>query len=240
MKMGTGNVSNDEKKALGRNVLVARLRGGAYAIRPVQFRFSLRSRISKTVMAHEDSSAKPPNGDIDGSAFDDIGTLDDLFSVAYEELRRLAAVVRRNDPAATLSPTALVNEAWLKLRQSPEVARTSRVHFKRIAARAMRQVLIEAARRRRADKRGGQVALVTFDDALQEAATCADDLLALDEALRDLARVQPRQAMLVESRFFGGLDVAETAELLAISESTVLRDWRAAKAWLAHELRNGA
>lgn len=240
MKMGTGNVSKNEKKTLGKNVLVARLRGGAYAIAPVQFRFSLRRRISKTVMAHEDSSANPPNGDIDGPEFDEIGTLDDLFSVAYEELRRLAAVVKRNDPGATLSPTALVNEAWLKLRQSPDVARTSRVHFKRIAARAMRQVLIEAARRRRADKRGGQVALVTFDDALQESATCADDLLALDEALRDLARVQPRQAMLVESRFFGGLDVAETAELLAVSESTVLRDWRAAKAWLAHELRNGA
>lgn len=171
------------------------------------------------------------------SQFGDARLLDDLFSAAYEELRRLAAAVRRDDPAATLSPTALVNEAWLKLRQSPQVAHTSRVHFKRIAARAMRQVLIEAARHRRADKRGGGVALVTFDDSIQEAATCADDLLALDEALQDLARVQPRQAMLVESRFFGGLDVAETAELLSVSESTVLRDWRAAKAWLAHELR---
>jgi RNA polymerase sigma factor (TIGR02999 family) len=169
--------------------------------------------------------------------FDDARRLDDLFSTAYEELRRLAAAVKRGDPAATLSPTALVNEAWLKLRQSPQVAQTSRVHFKRIAARAMRQVLIEAARRRRADKRGGDSSFVTFDDSLADANTCADDLLALDDALRDLARVEPRQAMLVESRFFGGLDVAETAELLSISEATVLRDWRAAKAWLAHELR---
>ena len=169
--------------------------------------------------------------------FDDARRLDDLFSAAYEELRRLAAAVKRDDPAATLSPTALVNEAWLKLRQSPHVAQTSRVHFKRIAARAMRQVLIEAARRRRADKRGGDTSFVTFDDSFADAATCADDLLALDDALRDLARVEPRQAMLVESRFFGGLDVAETAELLSISEATVLRDWRAAKAWLAHELR---
>jgi len=79
--------------------------------------------------------------------------------------------------------------------------------------------------------------MVTFDESMYESSACADDLIALDEALRDLARVQPRQAMLVESRFFGGLDVAETAELLSISESTVLRDWRAAKAWLAHELR---
>src|SRR3954468_20733635 len=98
--------------------------------------------------------------------------LDDLFSAAYEELRRLAAAVKRDDPAATLSPTALVNEAWLKLRQSPHVAQTSRVHFKRIAARAMRQVLIEAARRRRADKRGGGAALVTFGGAVHDAATC--------------------------------------------------------------------
>lgn len=171
--------------------------------------------------------------------FDDVQALNDLFSAAYEELRRLAATVRRNDPSATLSPTALVNEAWLKLAHSPWVARTSRVHFKRIAARAMRQVLIEAARRRRADKRGGGGAIVTFDESLGVPANGTDDLIALDEALTDLARIEPRQATLVESRFFGGLDVAETAQLLDVSESTVLRDWRAAKAWLAHELRNG-
>jgi RNA polymerase sigma factor (TIGR02999 family) len=199
---------------------------------------TLRRAAAKTVMTEGDSESRKGSED-DGfdSELGDTRALDALFSAAYEELRRLAAAVRRDDSAATISPTALVNEAWLKLRQSPEVAKTSRVHFKRIAARAMRQVLIEAARRRQADKRGGNVALVTFDDSIQDTATCADDLLALDEALRDLARVQPRQAMLVESRFFGGLDVAETAELLEVSESTVLRDWRAAKAWLAHELR---
>lgn len=170
-------------------------------------------------------------------AFEDARALDDLFSATYEELRRLAAAVRRNDPNATLSPTALVNEAWLKLRESPAVARTSRLHFKRIAARAMRQVLIEAARRRKSGKRGGGAVVVTFDDALHEAASTADDLVALDEALDDLARIAPRQALLVESRFFGGMDVSETAQLLDVSESTVLRDWRAAKAWLARELR---
>ena len=175
-----------------------------------------------------------------GAAFDDRRALDDLFSATYEELRRLASSVRRGDPSATLSPTALVNEAWLKLAGTPGVARTSRVHFKRIAARAMRQVLIEAARRRLADKRGGGAAMVTFDESLHESATCADDLIALDAALDDLARIEPRQALLVESRFFGGLDVAETAELLEVSESTVLRDWRAAKAWLARELRGAA
>jgi RNA polymerase sigma factor (TIGR02999 family) len=164
--------------------------------------------------------------------------LDELFSATYEELRRLASSVRRQDPSATLSPTALVNEAWLKLADSPHVAATSPLHFKRIAARAMRQVLIEAARRRNARKRGGHEAvLVTFDESLGDMRSSADDLLALNEALEQLARMNPRQALLVESRFFGGLDVAETATLLEVSEATVQRDWRAAKAWLARELR---
>jgi RNA polymerase sigma-70 factor, ECF subfamily len=163
--------------------------------------------------------------------------LDHLFSVTYEELRRLASAVRRDDPSATLNPTALVNEAWLKLAESPHVASTSPLHFKRIAARAMRQVLIEAARRRKAGKRGGgEVAMVTFDDSLEEIASTSGELLALDEALDELARINPRQAQMVESRFFGGLDIAETAQLLEVSEATILRDWRAAKAWLAHEL----
>ena len=163
--------------------------------------------------------------------------LDGLFSAAYEELRRLAATVRRNDPAATLSPTALVNEAWLKLADSPAVARTSPLHFKRIAARAMRQVLVESARRRNADKRGGGAAVVTFDDAMSRVTT-ADDVLGLDAALEALALIEPRQALMVETRFFGGLSVAETAELLGVSEATLLRDWRAAKAWLSRELRH--
>ena len=162
--------------------------------------------------------------------------VDELFSLAYEELRRLAAVVRRGDPSATLTPTALVNEAWLKLASSPPLGATSQLHFKRIAARAMRQILVDAARRRDAAKRGSGQALVTFDESLDQAAASPDEFLALDAALEELARLNPRQAAMVESRFFGGLDVAETAELLGISEATVLRDWRAARAWLAHEL----
>lgn len=163
--------------------------------------------------------------------------LDDLFSLTYEELRRLAASVRRHDPSATLSPTALVNEAWIKLAGSPPPGTISRLHFKRIAARAMRQVLVEAARRRNARKRGSGAALVTLDDGTDAAAAGADDVLALDAALDELAQLNPRQATMVESRFFGGLDVSETAELLGISEATVLRDWRAARAWLARQLR---
>jgi RNA polymerase sigma factor (TIGR02999 family) len=162
--------------------------------------------------------------------------LDHLFSLTYEELRRLAYSVRRSDPSATLNPTALVNEAWLKLASSPRFVSTSRLHFKRIAARAMRQVLIEAARRRNAGKRGGSAVTVAFDDSLQQPDACGQELLALDTALDELARMNPRQAMMVEGRFFGGLDIAETAAMLEVSEATILRDWRAAKAWLAHEL----
>lgn len=165
--------------------------------------------------------------------------LDDLFSATYEELRRLAAAVRRDDPETTLSPTTLVNEAWFKLARTPALAGVTPLHFRRIAARAMRQVLIEAARRRKAAKRGGGGPVVTFDEALQQPAADAEGLLALDSALDGLARVSPRQAALVESRFFGGLDVAETAALLQVSEATVLRDWRAARAWLAREIRRG-
>jgi RNA polymerase sigma factor (TIGR02999 family) len=164
--------------------------------------------------------------------------LDDLFTLAYHELRRLASSVKRGDPSVTLTPTALVHEAWLKLRSSPHVAQGDRLRFKQIAARAMREVLIEAARRRRAQKRGGGAPfVVAFDEALQHPVADEETVLALDQALQDLSRIAPRQALLVESRFFGGLDVAELAELLEVSTATVVRDWRAAKAWLAPQLR---
>lgn len=164
---------------------------------------------------------------------------DDLFSLAYEELRRLAASVRRGDPSASINPTALVNEAWLKLAASPPAEGLTRLHFKRIAARAMRQVLVEAARRRGAHKRGDGISAVTFDEGLDYAVTGAGQMLGLDLALEELGRLDPRQAAVVEARFFGGLDAAETAELLQISEATVLRDWRVAKAWLAKAIRGG-
>ena len=180
------------------------------------------------------ASTRPPDGSPGGRE-----ALDHLFSLTYEELRRLASSVRRGDPSATLNPTALVNEAWMKLAASPECAAASRLHFKRIAARAMRQVLVEAARRRNAAKRGSRELLVTFDESAQSAIDCGRQLLALDSALEELAKMHPRQAQLVEGRFFGGLDAAETAEALGVSEATILRDWRAAKAWLGAELRRG-
>ncbi|PYX07999.1 MAG: RNA polymerase subunit sigma-70 [Acidobacteria bacterium] len=147
--------------------------------------------------------------------------------------------VKRGDPSNTLSATALVNEAWLKLAKSPRLAATSRLHFKRIAARAMRQLLIEAARRRKAHKRGGdgEAIFVSFDDSFDRAATPKESLIALDTALTELARLEPRQALIVESRFFGGLEISEISTLIGVSEATILRDWRAAKAWLGQAIR---
>ena len=193
----------------------------------------MASRIAGTVSGGGPSKT----GRLDpGGSLVDRRALDDLFSVTYEELRRLAAQVRSGDPAATLTPTALVNEAWLKLAASRHLAPASRLHFKRIAARAMRQILVEAARRRHARKRGDRAPLVTFDEALTPAPSGAQEILALDEALEALGRINPRHATMVESRFFGGLDVSETAQLLEVSEATIMRDWRVARAWLAREL----
>lgn len=196
----------------------------------------MRKRGAKTVILDQNSQ------NIHGL---DRGELDYLFSVTYEELRRLAASVKKSDPAATLSPTALVHEAWLKLAGSPRFVSTSRLHFKRIAARAMRQLLVESARRRQSMKRGGkrcggdQTVFVIFDEAGKAPASTDEQILRLDAALDELARLNPRHALMVESRFFGGLEVNETAELLNVSEATILRDWRAAKAWLGRELRQG-
>jgi len=165
-------------------------------------------------------------------------SLDQLFSATYEELRRLAAAVRRGDPSATLNPTALVNEAWLKMAKSAPAAVDSPLHFKRIAARAMRQLLVEAARRRHAGKRAGGQPDVTFDPDIHDQACAAGELLAIEAALQRLESLNPRQAAMIESRFFGGLEIGEIALLLNVSEATVLRDWRAARAWLARELRS--
>jgi RNA polymerase sigma factor (TIGR02999 family) len=197
----------------------------------------MRRSSGKTVMPPVDFSRKRDQA-ADGANSESRRELDHLFSLTYEELRRLAATIRRGGGDATLNPTALVNQVWLKLAHSHRFQATSPLHFKRIAARAMRQLLIEAARRRHAAKRGGSDALsVTFDESVHQAAVTDRELLALDAALEELSLVSPRQAQVVESRYFGGLDVPQTAELLEVSEATVLRDWRAAKAWLASEVR---
>jgi RNA polymerase sigma factor (TIGR02999 family) len=194
---------------------------------------ALRESPPKPVMPRQ---SIPTNDSGDGEA---PRGLDDVFNLAYEELRRLASSVRRNEVNATLNSTALVHEAWLRLAKSPPVACTSKLHFKRIAARAMRRILIEAARRRNAQKRGGvqQRVTVSFGAAVVQIVSCDEELLALDTALEELARVNPRQASIVESRFFAGLSVEETAGLFDVAKSTAERDWRAARAWLAKEIR---
>lgn len=208
----------------------------------VRFHLTLRKRRARTVMPLQNSfGTSLTSTEHLSDSGNDRESLDQLFSLAYEELRRLASTVKRGDLGATLSPTALVNEAWLKLAKSPGVAAESALHFKRIAGRVMRQLLVESARRRNAHKRGGsgEAIFVTFDDSLHGAATNGQELLALEDALTELARLEPRQAEIVESRFFGGLEIREIASLMGVSEATVLRDWRAAKAWLGQRLRVG-
>jgi RNA polymerase sigma factor (TIGR02999 family) len=166
-------------------------------------------------------------------------SFDEQFSLVYEELRRLASGVLRQEQHGKLTPTTLVHEAWLKLAHSPQIADTSPLHFRRIAARAMRQVLVDAARKRHAARRRDEELLITFDESVPGMSNLANprDILALDSALDELSRISERQARLVEGRFFGGLEISELAELLEISESTVSREWRSARAWLAVEIK---
>ncbi len=161
--------------------------------------------------------------------------VDELYSHAYEELKRLASAVRYGDAFATVTTTALVHEAWIKLAGSVAIAVESETHLKHIVVRAMRQVLVDSARRRRAVKRGG-IVITVDDETAALAAEPEERILAIDDALTRLAALNARQAQMVEARFFGGLDVTETAALLGISEATVHRDWRLARAWLADEL----
>jgi RNA polymerase sigma factor (TIGR02999 family) len=159
---------------------------------------------------------------------------DTLFGIAYEELRRIARRVRRGGNE-TLSTTALVHEAYLKLVPSAVPANDA-AHFKLLIARAMREVLIDGARRRQAGKRGSGDIAVTLDDDIQAAPVKTAQLLELHAALEDLAQVDPRRVAVVECRFFGGLDVEETAAALNLSTATVKRDWRVARAWLAQAM----
>jgi RNA polymerase sigma factor (TIGR02999 family) len=161
----------------------------------------------------------------------------ELVAAVQEELRVLAAAhLRRERADHTLQPTALVNEAYVKLVDQRERSWESRSHFLSIASRAMRRVLLEHARARLADKRGGgrgRVTLFEVESALDEQ---PEALVALDEALERFARIDAQNARVVELRFFGGLDTAETAETLGVSTRTVERGWRAARAWLRDQL----
>jgi RNA polymerase sigma factor (TIGR02999 family) len=168
--------------------------------------------------------------------------LDALLPIVYKELQRLAHFqLRKERPDQTLQSAALVNEAYLRLVGLNTPQWESRTHFFAIAAQLMRQILVDYARRHRAEKRGEGVETLSLEDAtmLSPGKGKDIDVVALDDALKELARIDPRKAQVVELRFFGGLNFDETAEVLKVSAVTVSRDWSTAKAWLHREMSRG-
>jgi RNA polymerase sigma factor (TIGR02999 family) len=170
----------------------------------------------------------------------DRSALEQLSPLVYNELRKLAgSYLRRALPGQTLQPTALVHEAYLKLVDQTQIRWENRGHFFGIAAQAMRQILVDHARSQNAAKRGGGAARVELDESMAALPERDSDLLALDDALQELARIDPKKSQLIELRFFGGLSVEETAEVMGISVATVGREMRMARAWLQREMTRG-
>jgi len=166
--------------------------------------------------------------------------LERLVPLVYDELRRIAARYLRSERRDhTLDPTALVNEAYLKLADQSDVRWQNRAHFLGCAAQVMRNLLVDSARAHRADKRGGGFARVTLAEELAAVEERNVDLILLDDALTALAEMSPEQARVVELKFFGGLGIEETAEVLGISTATVRRDWTVARTWLRRSIRKG-
>ncbi len=177
----------------------------------------------------------------------DSTALDQLTPLVYERLHRMArSYMRTERPGHTLQPTALVNEAFLRLVDARDLDWTDRTHFFAVCARVMRRILVDAARTRAAIKRGGQAdrvehfTAINLDDLPTPGAEMSAQVCALDDALNALAQIDPRRARVIELRFFGGLTVEETAQVLQVSPQTVMRDWRLARAWLARELSQRA
>jgi RNA polymerase sigma factor (TIGR02999 family) len=163
----------------------------------------------------------------------DKAALDKLMPLVYEELRRLAhQYMSRERTGHTLQTSALVNEAYFRLIDQKDVRWQNRAHFFGIAAQLMRRILVDHARSRASAKRGGVAPRVPLDEALIVSEERAADVVALDDALNSLAEIDPRKSQIVELRFFGGLSIEETAEVLKVSPGTVMRDWTLAKAWL--------
>ena len=195
--------------------------------------------------AHRDGSMNDTPGDrvsepARRAGGQDGEALAELMPLVYDELRRLArGYLGRERRAFTLQPTALVNEAYLRLRKDRKQDWRTRAQVIGIAAVAMRQILIEAARARAAQKRGGNVDRVTLDEGLVADQARTVDVLAVDEALHKLAAIDAEQARLVELRFFGGLTVEESAAALGVSPATVKRHWAVARAWLQREIARG-
>lgn len=166
-----------------------------------------------------------------------VGAMDRLFPLVYEELHRIAHRALHGERTGhTLGTTGLVHEAYLRLADQTRLEYRDRGHFYGIAARAMRHILVDYARRHRAAKRGGAKKVIVLDDALVGIEDRADALLALDEALTELEALDPRLGQVVQCRFFGGLTEEETGEVLGVTARTVRRDWLKAKGWLYHHL----
>ena len=170
----------------------------------------------------------------------DRAALDQLVPLVYDELRRLAHhYMRQEREGHTLQTTALVNEAYLRLIDQNSVRWQDRAHFFAIAAQMMRRILVDYARSRRYAKRGGEAHQVSFDESAIVSPQKGAELVAVDEALTDLATRDARKSKIVELRFFGGLNIEETAEVMGISATTVQREWRSAKAWLYQAITQG-
>ena len=170
----------------------------------------------------------------------DEAALNQLFPLVYEELRRLArSCLGRERPDHTLQPTALVHEAYLRLIDQRNVDWRNQAQFFGVAAQMMRRILVNHAHSRHAAKRGGRAPRISLDEAVGFFEERDLNMVALDEALTDLAAIDPRQSRIVELRFFGGLSIEETAEVLEISPATVKREWSTAKAWLYREIGGG-
>jgi RNA polymerase sigma factor (TIGR02999 family) len=168
----------------------------------------------------------------------DDAALNELIPLVHDELQRIARTCMAGErPGHSLHATALVNEAYLRLVDTRRVDWQNRTHFLAMSARLMRRVLVDIARSKAAEKRGGDAVRVTLDAALDLAHEPGADLVALEDALQALAKIDERKARVIELRFFGGLSVEETACVLSVSRDTVLRDWRLAKAWLLRELQ---
>lgn len=166
--------------------------------------------------------------------------LDKLMPLVYEELRRLARYYMRGErPGHTLQTAALVNEAYLRLVDHRGMRWQNRAHFYAVASQAMRRVLVDHARSHQYLKRGGANQMVALDEAAAVVQKQAADVVALDDALTGLAAIDPRKSQIVEMRYFGGMTVEETAEVLGLSAVTVMRDWSTAKAWLLRAIRTG-
>jgi RNA polymerase sigma-70 factor (ECF subfamily) len=198
----------------------------------------------KSTRRNDDEAKTPSSGEVSGLlrawGDGDRDALDRLTPIVYGELRRLARGYMKGErPGHSLQTTALVNEAYMRLVDYKSMQWQNRAHFFAVSAQLMRRILVEHARRHNL-KRGGDVQHVSLEETAEVGGDRAADLVALDDALDALARIDPRKVQVVEMRFFGGLSVEETAEVLKISPVTVMRDWSTAKAWLFRELTGGA